>query len=107
MSTHFETLTFGQFRRRFRPVANHLDPHATFDGCMFETYGPDWHHVKALPPEYVWTVMSDDEGGIYISNGRHFVNRLGYLVSDVPVPSALAFEVPLDGPEGEEENPNG
>jgi hypothetical protein len=107
MSTHFATLTLDRFRELFPPIVNHLDPHAAFDGCLFETYGPEWRHVKALPPACVWTVMNGDDGGIYISNGRHFVNRLGYLVSTVPVPGGHHYEVPLDGPDNEEENPNG
>jgi hypothetical protein len=107
MNTHFESLTFGEFHRRFRPVANHLAPHAGIDGCLFETCGPDWRHVKSLAPAFVWTVMNDDDGGIYISSGRHFVNRLGYLVCQVPVPGGLDYEVSLDGADDEEENPHG
>jgi hypothetical protein len=80
---------------------------ASFDGCLFETYGPEWRHVKALPPTCVWTIMNAEDGGILIASGRHFVNRLGYLVSKVPVPDGILFEVVLDAPNDNEENTHG
>jgi len=39
----------------------------------------------ALPDEhYVWTVMDDGEGGLCISPGKRFVNRLDYIITTEP-----------------------
>ena len=43
--------------------------------------------------------MDDGEGGECILSGFHFVNRLGYLLSSVPVPEGTAIEVQIAGGE--------
>jgi hypothetical protein len=69
-----------QFGERFAPVKNHLNPHAPFDGCMFETFGEEWEFIRTQDPALIWTVI-DCDGTMTIESGCHFVNRLGYLVA--------------------------
>jgi hypothetical protein len=80
--THY-ALTEDDFLARFKPVPNHLDPDASFDGCMFETFGEELAYVKAQDRNFVWTML-DCDGQLQIESGFHFVNRVGYLIAAVP-----------------------
>jgi len=55
------------------------------------------------------TTRADKRGDMYVINGFHFVNRVGYLISTVPLASNVTVEVriPMDHEEDdiEEENP--
>lgn len=69
----------------FKPVKNHLDSNAPYDECMFETYGDEVAFVKAQPKDRVFTLLTGDDGSkLYIVPGWHFVNRMGYFVTEVP-----------------------
>jgi hypothetical protein len=76
------------FIQRFRPIVNHINPNASFDfgygGCIFETYGAEYEFVRAQNPRRIWTLIEAD-GGLYAESGFHFVNRLGYFVSETPL----------------------
>lgn len=95
-----QQLTEDEFLERFKPIANHLDETAGFDfgkgGCLFEAAGPELEFVRAQPLDKVWTVIDGDEG-VEITDGMHFVNRLGYLVTELPCPPETMVTVPLDG----------
>lgn len=61
------------------------DDIAPYAGCMYETYGEEYERVKqvlAENPKRVWTVL--DGGGPYLclSAGFHFVNRMGYIITE-------------------------
>ena len=68
---------------KFKPMKNHLAKNAGWNGWLFETYGKEMAYVKSVAPEKVWTLL-DVDGGLYISSGYHFVNRVGYFVTEVP-----------------------
>lgn len=82
-TTKHHQLTDDEFWTRFRPIKNHLAPDAPFDGCMFETFGAEFEHVRAQDPALIWTVI-DCDGTLTVESGCHFVNRLGYLVASNP-----------------------
>jgi hypothetical protein len=54
----------------------------------------DVETLDAAGDDHVWTVLDGDEG-ITISAGRHFVNRLGYVVTEKPHGGAM-IDVDLD-----------
>lgn len=64
--------------------------------------------LDAADPTCVWTVVDGDNGPAIVC-GRHFVNRIGYIVTEVPTPSEdleILMEHDFDRPEeedGEEE----
>jgi len=72
--------TWDEFEAQFRPVANHLDTNASYDGMMFETYGDELIFVNARPPENVWTLIDTGDTS-WIVPGFHLVNRMGYIVT--------------------------
>lgn len=65
------------------PTVNSGDIHAAWGGCLFDIYGEDWIHVRSSEPNKVWTWVEHD-GGTAIIPGIHFVNRLGYFVTEFP-----------------------
>jgi len=88
------SINWGDFISRYKPVPNHIDDNASYDGYMFETYGKEFDHVLASPVEYVWTVIdTDDAATPIIVNGLHYVNRLGYIITAIAVPPGLDIEV--------------
>lgn len=79
-------LTWEQFEAQYNPVKNNIDDNASYDGLMFETYGEELEAVQQAyknNPETVWTVMADT-GNVDVTSGFHIVNRLGYIITEVP-----------------------
>jgi hypothetical protein len=72
------------FYNEFTPVKNHIDINASFDGCLFETYGPELDFVKSKINENKVVTIMDCDGVLYLGSGFHSVNRLGYLILDKP-----------------------
>jgi hypothetical protein len=92
--------TFEFWLEEFKPITNHIDPHASFDidgsGIMFETFGKELEFVKAQDPRCIWTYADGDDGGGYIFNGYHYINRLGYFITEVPCPENTTIQVQVD-----------
>ena len=107
-------LTEDEFYKNFKPVTNHIDNNASFDGCMFETFGKELDYVyDMIIKNRVVTIIEGDEEEIertflddngversktttklYFASGFHFVNRLGYLILKRPYKNE--FEVKID-----------
>ena len=104
------TMTDDEFYDKYKPVKNHLDDNASFDGFMWETYDEEKEYCFELAKKEnrVWTIIecddedydgdgeSDDildpdnqEEGyeppscLVITNGFHYVNRIGFMVTEV------------------------
>lgn len=79
-------ITDEQFFEQFQPIQNPMDDNASFDGCMFETYGAELAFVLKTAqssPNKVWTIL-DCDGELVITSGYQYVNRMGYLITQVP-----------------------
>ena len=82
MTTDNKKMTIDDFEKKYTLVKNHLDEHASFDGCMFETHGEELEYVlEQVKGNKVWTVI-DCSGWYGITAGYHWVNRLGYLITE-------------------------
>lgn len=85
------------FAQRFQPIPNHMDSNASVDfgrgGCLFETYGEELAFVRSQNPQCIWTIIDGDDGESLIVSGYHFVNRLGYIVTEKPVPPDARYTV--------------
>jgi hypothetical protein len=100
MSDNFIELTEDEFDDRFPLKPNHLNATAGWalgdaGGCLFETNGEELAFVKRQDPRTVWTLVDGDDEKMYVVNGFHFVNRVGYLLSTVPVLDNVTIEVHL------------
>lgn len=60
-------------------------PHEDEEGVLrnYETYGDDWETVRNTDCHHVWTLV-DGDGGTYIVQGRAFVNRIHYFITETP-----------------------
>lgn len=79
-------ITEDVFYDTYHPIPNYLDKNASWDGCMFETYGEEFLYVLEIlktEPRRIWTIL-EAEGEFFISSGFHHVNRFGYLITAIP-----------------------
>jgi hypothetical protein len=98
--TKFVKMTEDDFYSQFNCVKNHIDTNASFDGCMFETYGPELLHVQGrlkddVMKRTIWTII-EVEGNFYYVSGYHYVNRFGYLITEEFIKEDLEIEVKID-----------
>ena len=75
-------LTYDDFLEKYTPLNNHFCRTAAHDGCMFETFGHELDFVRACDPQHVWTLIDNNDGWYGVSAGLHFVNRIGYLITE-------------------------
>lgn len=81
--TTITNMDYFDWVEKYKPLPNHLTK--VPDNEMFETYGKELKFVQSQPHNKVWTLMdgADDSDETFISSGIHFVNRLGYYVTEV------------------------
>jgi|ERR1700728_266704 hypothetical protein len=96
-------LTEDEFDQQYSLRVNHLDPNASWaigegPGCLFETYGEEMEFVRRQDPRTVFTLVEGEFSGMVVISGMHYVNRIGYLVSTIPVPAGQVIEVELETP---------
>ena len=85
-ATRTGRITWNRFERDFPLIKNPLVKDSSFDGCMFETYGKELEYVKTIPDNRILTITTSDTGDkLVITPGFHFVNRMGYLITEKPV----------------------
>ncbi len=79
--TSTEYQGWDKWATKFKPIKNHLvsDP----DQDMFETYGEEVQFVCDYDPRYVWTYLQGDMCDLIVA-GYHYVNRLGYYITELP-----------------------
>jgi hypothetical protein len=97
---NFIELSEEEWFNTYKPIPNHIDPNASFQiedgvGYMFETYGEEVEFVKTHDPAYIWMYGDGDDGGSYIWNGWHIVNRIGYFVTEVPCPPDTTIQIQI------------
>jgi hypothetical protein len=94
----FIEMTEDEWFETYKPISNNIDTNASFDGHMFETYGAEVEFVKKADPAYIWMYGDGDDGGSYIWNGWHIVNRIGYFITEVPCPPDTTIQVQVSVP---------
>ena len=92
---NFIEMTFEEADEQFRFIPNNYDEYSSFDGLMFETYGDEVEFVKSQPENRIWMYGDGDDGGAYIWSGWGFVNRIGYLVSQLPFPENTTIQIKM------------
>jgi hypothetical protein len=95
----YTTLTEDQFDSEFQPQPNALNPNASWGGCLYETYDEELEYVLRADPHHVWTWVEGDEGGCLVS-GRHYINRLGYIITARPWSDDADYLVSIDEVDG-------
>jgi hypothetical protein len=80
-------MTYDKWFDTFKPKQNEVtDPNrCSHGGTMYETYGADEAHIRAVSqtaPNTVWTIL--DVGKLIIVPGWHLVDRFAYFITEVP-----------------------
>jgi hypothetical protein len=96
---NFIEMTFEEADEQFKFMVNNYDENASFDGLMFETYGDEVEYVKSKPQDRIWMYGQGDDGGLYIWSGWGFVNRIGYFISENPVPYNTTIQIQVGEPD--------
>jgi hypothetical protein len=99
MTNNLIELTFEEADEQFRFIPNNYDEYSSFDGLMFETYGDEVEFVKSQSPDKIWMYGQGDDGGLYIWSGWGFVNRIGYFISQNPVPDNTIIQIQVGEPD--------
>ena len=68
------------FEEKYKPIKNHF---SNDDSYTFETYGDEVEFVKAQDIHNIWTWVDGDECSLLVA-GYHYVNRIGYHVTEIP-----------------------
>ena len=87
-------MSYEEWFEKFKPVKNHLDDNASYDGCMYETFGAEVAHVRERELSKIWTLI-DLDGREYVSEGYHHVNRMGYFITEVAYDLDHFYNVPV------------
>lgn len=88
---------------KYMPQINHIvgAERAAFSGRMYETFGEELQYVRSMASNpatcnRVWTIIDGDDSLIY-SAGFHLINRLGYLITEIPFENTeLWVELEID-----------
>ena len=96
---NFIEMDYDEWVATYKPILNHIDKNASFDGLMFETYGDEVEYVKSKPQDRIWMYGQGDDGGLYIWSGWGFVNRIGYFISEKPVPENTTIQIMVGEPD--------
>lgn len=75
-------MKFEDFEEKYKPIKNDIKEGAPIDGFMFETFGIELQKVKTHKNNKIWTVIDGEGSKLYIINGFHCVNRLGYIITE-------------------------
>ena len=90
-------IPYDEFLDTYRPISGGIVEGAP-ERPMFETFGQDWGTVRRTAIEFVWTIIevdlsggkphpyaeADDDSCWLVVAGRHYVNRIGYMITELP-----------------------
>lgn len=83
---NYQLLKYSDWVDKYRPI------YKSYGNFLFETHvESDLKFLRANCAEddlNIWTLVDGDDGELYIDSGWRFVNRLNYIVTEVPRESA-------------------
>ena len=81
----FIKLTEEEFEMQFRPVENIEQGLGIYQFDAYDEKDAGFLQFMATSyPAHVWTRIDGDDGCLYNINGWHIVNRVDYIVTEVP-----------------------
>lgn len=75
-------LTEDEFNSKFQPIDHNFDLRCPL--------------ISHIPGNHIWTAVDGDDGKIYLLSGRHVVNRIYYVVTQLPRNPQQSYEVKFD-----------
>lgn len=89
-------MTYDEWLDHYKPIKNHIDTNASMNGHMFETFGDEELFVRSQKESLIWTIVDGDDGGSYLVDGFHYVNRQGYMIATYSHAGKPGVEINLD-----------
>lgn len=90
--TQAAAMTYEQWIEAYKPIQNHFNECAPLDGTMFETFDRELQHVRKANEANTWTLVEGEEDEWILISGFHFVNRIGYVITEVPFTAKPGME---------------
>jgi len=87
----YQELTFIQWVERFNPIRNPKEHEP--DNIEFSISGDDEDFVDEHSNTFIWTRVMGDDGREYIVEGKHFVDREVYYVTNVEWNPNVEYQV--------------
>lgn len=98
--TNHQELLWDEWQEKFRPIRNRIaKTEVGYDNTLFETYGEENEYVNkvmAESPYRIWTLVTNDFGKDVIVEGWHWVNRMGYFITEIPFDETMTYSVYWD-----------
>jgi hypothetical protein len=81
----YKKIQYRTFNKLFTITPNHFQSKEGYEPVeMFETYGEEVDYAWEMSKQNrCWTIL-DCDGKLYLNAGYHYVNRLGYIITDQP-----------------------
>lgn len=76
-------ISYEKFVDDFSPTINTFDEDRGYNGTLFETFGPEWEHVKIQKENHIWTLIDGENNNSWIIPGFHIVDRIGYFICQI------------------------
>ena len=81
----FIQLTDDEFEEQFKPVENLDQGEGTYQFDAYDSTDNGFLQFMAINyPNHVWTRIDGEDGCIYNINGWHIVDRIDYVITEVP-----------------------
>jgi hypothetical protein len=89
-------IDYWKWTELYKPIPNHFEKTAAIDGCLFLPTGKQWEFVRQHDDNNIWSLIVTDlencDDTLWeIMTGVHYVNRQGYLVTEVPYPDDMSI----------------
>lgn len=81
-------MSYAKWVKTYSPIKNIFKSRTNIDGFLYNTYGEEWEYVNMYHKSQIWTLVIMDlsrSASWEITNGIHFINRAGFLITKRPV----------------------
>lgn len=86
-----KTITYGQWVEQYKPVTNP-------DGSLKRIDDFEARQIATESLGRVWTMLDDGEHD-WIASGLHYVNRMDYVLTEIPLEDGVDMDVVDEDPE--------
>jgi len=87
-------LTEDAFDKRFKPLENVEQGQGIYQFDAYDEKDRGFLQFMANSyPSHIWTRIDGDDGCVYAINGWHIVNRIDYLITEVPWQKHCNYEI--------------
>jgi hypothetical protein len=78
-------MTEAEWVEKFKPIVNHIDKNAAWDGTLFECSERELDFISDQQKHKIWTYIDgDDDEYAFIVEGWRVYGRLGYFITEKP-----------------------